>query len=170
MDPMTLDRMMSWFMGSQTPINLALGRLLSTNPEGAIPALAQGGVEPPDVTGGTEVPLPRPRPGVGDPLDIRPPAARPDFYGGSPETNPNLRPIGSPQGGPDMLKALQGVKAPPPPDVQKVSTPGVISGRAPTANPQMMQMLLAAMQGGAGDVKPMTLAGALPGVPTRRGY
>lgn len=167
MDPFTLDRLLGYFTGGQTPVNLALGRLFATNPEQAIPALAQGGVEPPDITGGTEVPLPRARP----PMDIRPEAVQGGFYGGSPETNPNLAPVGgaAPKG-PDLLKTLQGIKAPPAPDVQRVSTPHPLAGRTPPNNPQMMQMLLAAMQGGAGDVKPMTLASAIPGIPTRRGY
>lgn len=84
---------------------------------------------------------------------------------GSPETNPNLKPIGEPpQAGVEkMLAALRGVTVPKPPEPQKVSTPAN-PGRAPAqaASPGVLQ-LLQMMMAGHPQSAPMSLGQALSG-------
>jgi hypothetical protein len=107
----------------------------------------------PTSTPATPVQAPPPSiPSAGSPLDIRAQAQR----AGQPATRPTQ------QNPNDALKALQGIKAPPPPEAQKVSTPHPVRPNQLPANNALIQ-LLAQVMGGSTDVKPLTLGGALGG-------
>jgi hypothetical protein len=103
------------------------------------------------------VPLPQPRPmGLGEALSgptegapIEPQGPElPGNYGGRPETNPNLKPIGEPPKPTDrtaqILQMLRTMQAPPAPTPQRVSSPSV-QGRAPAGRGDNLMNLLAMM-------------------------
>jgi hypothetical protein len=113
--------------------------------------------------------VPRPEPGVPVPQP-RPPMPAPQpaqgYYGGSPETNPNLKPItgagGQQQRSPqDISKLLGGIKQPQGPDVVKPSTPAAHQTRA--IGPSDLMALLASigMGGHRSQRMPTTLGQAL---------
>jgi hypothetical protein len=84
---------------------------------------------------------------------------------GSPETNKNLQPIGTPpqSGVEKMLAALRGVTVPKPPEPQRVSTPAN-PGRAPATAPQQnIMQLLQMMMAGHPQSAQMSLGQALSG-------
>lgn len=95
----------------------------------------------------------------GAPPQVPMPASQQQVAAGSgPLTNPNAipipqpRPTGAPQGGQqtgDLMKAMQGVKAPEAPKIQHVSSPSVPRPNPIATNPAMLQLLMAASQGGA---------------------
>lgn len=102
------------------------------------------------------------------------PPSRPDAgnYGGSPETNPALKPLaGGPQTQPGagnaLTNALRGVVVPKPPDAQKVSTPAAPRPTAAIKGGELLQLLEllnASSNAGAGNQAlklPSTLGGAL---------
>lgn len=93
------------------------------------------------------------RTGAGTPLDIRSPAQR------AGEANPQKQ-----QQANDLMKQLQGLKAPPPPTAQTVRTPEAPPrGNALAANPALTQLLLASMAGSIEAAKPLYLQNALGG-------
>lgn len=104
------------------------------------------------------VPMPRPRPssthfaGAGAPRE------------GTPDAQPQAGAQAGQQG--DLLKALQGVKAPATPEAQRVSTPAPVRPNPLPANNNLVQLLVAAMQGNDAN-KPLYLQNAL-GAPARR--
>ena len=88
----------------------------------------------------------------------------PGYFGGSPATNPNLKPIGSPAapaGPADIGKMLQGIKQPQGPDVVKPSTPAAHQTKA-VGNSELLQLLQALMPGTSRGMRmPTTLGQAL---------
>jgi len=115
--------------------------------------------------------------GIGDALEPKPapvpmPMARPPGlgqgtpgnYGGSPETNPLLKPIGSPATPKpplDIAKLLGGITKPAGPDVVKPSTPAQPQ-RGQMGQSELMQLLQALMPGaGRGMRMPTTLGQAM---------
>lgn len=107
----------------------------------------------------TPMPISRP-PGLG----AGGAGATPGNYGGSPETNPNLKPVGSPATKTppvDLTKLLSGIKPPARPDVVKPSTPAAPQMKAPGAS-ELLQLLSALGMGGSRGMRmPTTLGQAL---------
>jgi hypothetical protein len=108
------------------------------------------------------IPIPQPRP-----ADLG--AGTPGYYGGSPETNPNLKPMGSTAGAGgqtsrapmDIAKLLGGIKQPTGPDVVKPSTPAAPQ-RGQMGGSELMSLLQALMPGiGRGLRSPTTLGQAM---------
>lgn len=94
------------------------------------------------------------------------PQARPSsthFAGaGAPrEGTPGAAQAAEPNKVQDLLKAMQGIKAPAAPTPQKVSTPSPMRPNQLPANRDLVQLLAAAMGGGAADVKPLFLSNLL---------
>lgn len=108
-------------------------------------------------------------PGVTLPLPTGPEPGSPDYYGGSPADNPNLKPVGQPQGSAaDRLgAALRGVTIPKPPDAQRVSSPPPYRPSSPIKGGEILQLLALlnsqGQSGGGGLQLPNTLGAALLG-------
>lgn len=127
------------------------------------PAQSLGEALQPQPAPGTPMPMSRP-PGLGLGTAGGTGPGSPGNYGGSPATNPNLRPIGSPAtpaGPADIGKMLQGIKMPQGPDVVKPSTPAAHQTRA--IGPSDLMALLASlgMGGHRSQRTPTTLGQAL---------
>lgn len=123
------------------------------------PSQSLGAALEPQPAPGTPMPMPRPT-GLGAPAGG---GGTRGNYGGSPATNPNLRPIGSPaapQGPADIAKLLGGIKQPQV-DVVKPSTPAAHQTRA--IGPSDLMALLASlgMGGHRSQRTPTTLGQAL---------
>lgn len=104
---------------------------------------------------GTPMPQARP-PGLGQP--------QAGNYGGSPATNPNLRPIDSPaaaKGPMDLAKILGGIKQPQGPDVVKPSTPAAHQTRQIGPSDLMALLTSLGMGGHRSQRTPTTLGQAL---------
>lgn len=127
-----------------------------SNPlQGATAADADQGYDP--GTPSPDAPMPTPRPQPGSPLDIRSRAQMNPQASAQAAADPQKKQN-------DLLKAMQGLKAPPPPTAQTVRTPEAPArGNALPNNQAMVQMLLAAMGGNAGQVNPLSLQSALGG-------
>lgn len=104
------------------------------------------------------------------PNGVLPPNAQPTAGGrgisytgaGAPrEGTPDAMPPQAAQQG-DLLKQLQGIKAPAPPEAQRVSTPWPMRPNQLPANNNLVQLLAAAM-GNSPDVKQLLLANVLGG-------
>lgn len=162
---------------TQSPMNM-IRQLFNSQPTGPSSMSPTGGVPFPNGPNGPQPsnigealePSPgTPAPGIPMPM-ARPPglgAPMPGNYGGSPETNPNLRPIGGPAGaqpgkGPmDIAKLLGGISKPSGPDVVKPSTPAQPQ-RGQMGASQLMAILQSLMPGmGRGMRMPTTLGQAM---------
>lgn len=123
-----------------------------------------GGMTVHDYGGGVTIP-PTATPTVGGPVEAGGP------YGGSPATNPNLKPLsGAPPGanvGNALTNALRGVTVPKPPTPQHVSTPAAPRPSAAIHSgelQQLLQMLSVAGRANQGGLQlPSTLGAALGG-------
>jgi hypothetical protein len=153
-----IDRARQWWQGRQQGTE---GQEQPANITGAMnvgPDPSQMGPGGPMPTGPVPVPPPRPTgmPMAGSPLDIRSQAQK------AGESAPPM--AAQPDQANSLQKALQGVKAPPAPQVQRISSPSVPRPNAIPNNPAIQQLLLAAAGGNAG-FNPLYLGGALGKVP-----
>lgn len=136
----------------------------------SIPPAAQGpAYGPPQMMG-----RPPPPPDVGDSLNPQPAKLpTPGYYGGSPATNPNLKPVDSAApatpAGSGLVNALKGVTVPKPPDPQKVSTPAAARPGTAIKTGELLQLMQLLGGGGGGSAAansyqlPSTLGAALGG-------
>ena len=161
----------------QMPTMDSFRAALGMSPQSSSPMMSPtGGVPSPGVTGmggslgealepqpapGTPMPMARP-PGLGAPGSGAGGGGRPGYFGGSPETNPNLKPqAGAAPQPQDIAKMLQGIKTPQGPDVVKPSTPAAPQMKAPGAS-ELLQLLSAlGMGAGRSTRMPTTLGQAL---------
>lgn len=183
-----VQRLQQMVLGGPTPGSPELGSVLTQNPEAAIPSLAAAGVMPPDLSqvqpgfapggGGFTAenalnPLPMsPSPGVGS---LPTPTGTPQAQGGGetiplPQPRPANASSGEATGAggqqkssmDQLMDAMKGVKAPPAPETQKISSPPPPRPNALSANPQLLQLIAQGVQGGP-NINPLLLGQALGG-------
>lgn len=106
---------------------------------GATAADADQGYDPGAVPPAVPMPLPNPVRGAGPPVMAS---------GGGGGTAEGRGPPPAQAPGGDLMKALQGVKSPPVPENQRISSPSVPRPNAIPANNNLVQLLMQAMQGG----------------------
>jgi len=136
--------------GGRRPV---AGPALPQPTAGSLPTLGEdGGYGTP-----APVPMPQPRPVIAQGGGFQPILSG---AGAPREGTPGAQAQGNKTQ--DLLKAMQGIKAPPPPEAQRVSTPAAMRPNQLPANNNLVQLLAAAM-GNSPDIKPVLLGQLLGG-------